>query len=73
MKLSLDSVTGLTHTRDMTSTQFLASHTSNQAAAIRRAAAIITAAPNQANELARMATRWPALAIATALYLGMAK
>ena len=61
----------LSHNQDMTATQFLASHTSNQAAAIRKAAAIVTAAPSASAELAKMATRWPMLATATALYLGM--
>jgi hypothetical protein len=56
----------------MSAAQFLASHTSNQAAAITRAAAIVNAAPNASAELAKMATRWPKLATATALYLGMA-
>ena len=56
----------------MNAATFLASHTSNQAAAIVKAAAIVTAAPVAATELARMATRWPNLATATALYLGLA-
>ena len=56
----------------MTATQFLATMTADQASAVRKAAAIVTAKADRAHELARMATRWPKLATATALYLGLA-